>query len=309
MRKPDPKTAAFHEAANKSATTGTTTTTTSAEERPFPWNVFSDSTYYTMGLIILFFIIIPSMSVIVLANIAGYFLYKYLYAKNGLGRSILEAIRGTQRKFFHYVGHFILLDPRDSSYLTWMTWGVLIQPALFYWVWMRYESIGGRLEVSVFLLYHLLRVGPRHQLFAHHATLVHKEGHANRNGLFCNPFVVDRRQMLPKPLRRLFADHINAGIAGLFYGTIPNHYATAHNKIVSACMYIYNIYVPRAFFPLHILALSGPHRFVLCCNNSITDGTTTLEMFTPIWIWTVRSLVPTFCICLDSLPIGLASLR
>jgi hypothetical protein len=222
--------------------------------RPFPWNAFSDESYMAMGIVILFFIIIPSMSVIFLANVVGYTLQYTLYDYNPVGRAILEGIRGAQRRFFQFVGHYILLDPRDSSYLSFMSWGCIVQPLLFYWVWNRYQKTG-RLEILIFLTYHLLRVGPRHQLFAHHATLVHKEGHASRTGLFCNPFKKGR-QMVSKPIRRLIMDHINGGIAGLVYGTIPNvsldlgalfeplcvtivappnhlpqHYATAHNKI------------------------------------------------------------------------------
>lgn len=79
-------------------------------------------------------------------------------------------------------------------------------------------------------LYHLLRVGPRHQLFAHHATLLHKEGHASLTGLYCNPFGKERRPVW-KPIRRFFTDHVNTATAGLLYGSIPNHYATAHAKI------------------------------------------------------------------------------
>jgi hypothetical protein len=222
-----------------------------AGTRPFPWNAFSDEWYMAMGVVILFFIIIPSMSVIVLANVVGYGLQYSLYDYNPVGRAFLEVLRGAQRRFFQIIGNYILLDPRDSSYLSFMVWGCIIQPFLFYWVWNRYQD-SGRLEIWVFLTYHLLRVGPRHQLFAHHATLVHKEGHASRNGLFCNPFKKGR-QVVSRPIRRLFTDHINAGIAGLMYGTIPNvslnfcpcdghfrfshlsvfaqHYATAHNKI------------------------------------------------------------------------------
>lgn len=197
-------------------------------QRPFPWNAFEDSTYKIMGMVTLFFIIIPSMAVIFLSNVVGYGLQYALYEYNPIGRAFLEGLRSIQRQFFIFVGHYILLDPRDASYLPWMVWGSVIQPVLFYWVYQRYQLYG--LEISTFLIYHLLRVGPRHQMFAHHATLVHKEGHAIRHGLFCNIFK-SKRQPVSKYVRKFFTDHVNAGIAGVLYGTIPNHYATAHNKI------------------------------------------------------------------------------
>lgn len=206
------------------------------EERPFPWNAFSDRTYFIAGVIILFFIIVPTMSIILLSNLLGFVLLWSLYEYNAIGRFVLETLRGMQRAFFQSVANVILLDPRDASYLPWMVWGTFIQPAAFLWAYNRYNLHG--LELSTFLLYHLLRVGPRHQMFAHHATLVHKEGHAYRQGLFRNLTVMEKRVPYSKTARRCFFDHINAGIAGLLYGTIPNHYATAHNK-VSRCLYLY----------------------------------------------------------------------
>lgn len=200
------------------------------EERPFPWNAFSDRTYFIAGVVILFFIIIPTMSIIILSNVLGFALLWSLYEHNPVGKAILETLRGIQRSFFQAVANVIMLDPRDASYLPWMVWGTFIQPAAFLWAYNRYQQYG--LELSTFVIYHLLRVGPRHQMFAHHATLVHKEGHAYRQGLYRNLFVRgDKRVPYSKFARRCCFDHVNAGIAGLLYGTIPNHYATAHNKI------------------------------------------------------------------------------
>jgi len=202
-------------------------------ERPFPWNTFSDTTYTVTGFIILSIIVGPALAIIALSNLLGYPLKYALYDNNKYGRVCLEWLRGIQRKVCQFVGYYILLDPRDSSYLGWMAWGNILQPMLFVWVCHRYRQYG-RLEITVFLIYHLMRVGPRHQVFAHHATLVHKEGHASRTGLFCNPLVFwtkGQRVPLSKPFRRCLTDHAIAGIAGILYGTIPNHYATAHNKI------------------------------------------------------------------------------
>lgn len=111
-----------------------------------------------------------------------------------------------------------------------MLWGIVIQPLAFYWAYQRFRLVG-HVELSTFIIYHLVRVGNRHQMFAHHATLVHKEGHAHKFGLYRNVFIRENRIPCPKWIRRLLLNHINAGIAVLFYGTIPNHYATAHNKI------------------------------------------------------------------------------
>lgn len=66
------------------------------------------------------------------------------------------------------------------------------------------------------LLYHLLRLGPRFRFFAHHHVLVHKEGHDKR-GFFVPPFDC--------------LNLVNSVWCGLFYGTMPQSYQMAHNKI------------------------------------------------------------------------------
>ena len=198
-------------------------------ERPFPWNTFSDSTYRAIGTFILFMIAIPSMSVtVVLSRLLGNALHAVLYEHNPVGRYILNILWAAQRSFFRWVGNFILLDPRDSSYLPWLLWCNFVQAYLFYLAYDRYQRHGG-LEVSTFLIYHLLRIGPSQKMMAHQATLAHKEGHA-KSGLF-RDILSEKRKPLPKWIRNAFADHLVAGISGIFYGTIPNHYATAHNKI------------------------------------------------------------------------------
>ena len=93
------------------------------QQRPYPWNWFSDATWLGLGIGILFFIIIPTMSVIVLANIIGYALKWLLYDYNPVGKFILKTLRKTQRALFQQIGNVILLDPRDASYLPWMVWG------------------------------------------------------------------------------------------------------------------------------------------------------------------------------------------
>jgi len=156
-------------------------------------------------------------------------MYYGLYKHNPPLRFVLDKARSLQQRFFQQVGDAILLDPRDSSYLPWMTWSIISMPPLFYWAYGRYMEFG--FELSTFLIYHFLRLGPRYRFFAHHETLIHKEGHAISVGLFRNVFKSKTREPVPKQWRRIFFDHINAGIIGPFYGSMPFHYATAHNKI------------------------------------------------------------------------------
>lgn len=86
------------------------------EERPFPWNIFSDRTYFMAGCIILLFISIPSMTIILLSNVLGFVLLWSLFDYNPLFRRILNFVRSAQRGFFVQGAHYILLDPRDASY-------------------------------------------------------------------------------------------------------------------------------------------------------------------------------------------------
>lgn len=105
-------------------------------------------------------------------------------------------------------------DPRDFDYLPWMCACNLLPPLLMCWVVHRYSMYG--FELSTVLIYHHFRIGPRFRLFAHHNVLIHKEGH-DRKGFFRGSFKV--------------FNQLCGMWSGLFYGSIPLHYRTAHVKI------------------------------------------------------------------------------
>jgi fatty acid desaturase len=107
-----------------------------------------------------------------------------------------------------------MLDPRNSDYLPWLLVCSVLPPVLLWFAWQRHRVHG--FELTTMLVYHHFRIGPRFRFFAHHHVLVHKEGH-NWNGIFAGKWRI---------MNQL------AGMwTGLFYGTIPFHYRTAHNKI------------------------------------------------------------------------------
>uniref|UniRef100_A0A7S2EMX2 Fatty acid desaturase domain-containing protein n=1 Tax=Trieres chinensis TaxID=1514140 RepID=A0A7S2EMX2_TRICV len=200
-----------------------------AAERPYPWNLVSDRHQFAAGCVILVAIFVPTISLIVLSTVSGYALYYGLHKYNPPVRAVLDAARAAQRWFFRQVGEAILLDPRDSPYLAWMTASLVTLPPLIKWAYERHADRG--FEVSTFLIYHLLRLGPRYRFFAHHECLIHTEGHASKTGFFRNVLNLKAREPVPKWLRRLLFDHINGAVIGPFFGSIPHHYATAHNKI------------------------------------------------------------------------------
>lgn len=235
---------------NKNGVTGCNSTTPTVVEggkgvqklgRPYPWNLVSDSTYFFVGVLILFLIIVPTMTTVMFSDLIGFLLCKaFLEDPTSMSFKVFEGLRELQSYFFReYVGKHVLLDKRDSSYIPWMIFGSIVQPAIFYfWAYKRWVAFG-YVDFGTFLVYHLLRLGPKHQFFAHHATLVHKEGHSYANGLYRNIFCTEdpddyskrHKQIIPKLWRRLIFDHLNAGLAGIIFGTIPNTYSAGHRKI------------------------------------------------------------------------------
>eukprot|EP01063_Lacrimia_lanifica_P004084 TRINITY_DN12280_c0_g1_i1.p1 TRINITY_DN12280_c0_g1~~TRINITY_DN12280_c0_g1_i1.p1 ORF type:complete len:496 (+),score=168.56 TRINITY_DN12280_c0_g1_i1:79-1566(+) len=197
--------------------------------RPYPWGLVTDEAFLAAGVAILGAIVVPTLSLILISTFSGFALSWALYEYNPPMRWVLDRCRDAIRAASMKLGDAILLDPRNHSYLPWMLWGLVVNPAMFYWVWTRYNAHG--LEIATFLVYHAVRLGPRYRFFAHHETLIHKEGHAVREGLFRNVLNTAERAPIPRPLRRAVFDHINGGLIGVFYGSIPYHYATAHNKI------------------------------------------------------------------------------
>ena len=200
--------------------------------RPYPWCLVSDRTWSATGTVLLLTMFFPGISLIVLSTASGEFLQYALYKKNPVGRFVLDRVRAVQRFIFYQIGRRILMDTRDSSYLPWMAHGLFILPVVFFWARARYMEHG--FEFTTFLIYHLCRLGPRYRFFAHHECLTHIEGHASKKGLYCNPWTLlttGKRVPLTRRNRRLFFDHINGALIGPFYGSLPNSYGAAHNKI------------------------------------------------------------------------------
>jgi len=125
-------------------------------------------------------------------------------------RTLPELVRSASRP----LGRALLKDPRNHSYIPWMLVLGLFTPALFLWALRRHATYG--LEFSTLAIYHILRLGPRFQFFAHAHTIVHKAGH-NHKGFFRGPF---------QCMNCLVEWWICP-----FYGVVPNNYRVAHNKI------------------------------------------------------------------------------
>jgi len=127
-----------------------------------------------------------------------------------LRHTIPELVRSVSRP----LGRWMMKDPRNHSYLPWMfILGVLV-PSLFFWALHRHMTYG--FELSTLCIYHLLRVGPRFQLFAHAHPLVHKEGHSHK-GFFKGIFEC--------------LNCFTEWWIGPFYGVVPWNYYVAHMKI------------------------------------------------------------------------------
>ena len=227
------------------------------EERPFPWNVFSDRTYFMAGGIILLFIIIPSMTIILLSNILGFVLLWTLYDYNPVTRTHAHFSPNRTTNILPKSGtlhstrssrcFLLAMDDLGNNH---STTGFLLGLSTI-------QSLG--LEVSTFFIYHLFRVGPRHQMFAHHATLVHKEGHAHKDSI--EIFFVEKRVFL---IRNGFDD-------------------------VSWIMSMLALQVScTAPFPITMRRLTI--RFIIV-------GTMIQEMFIPTWTWIALSLILTFSTC------------
>mmetsp|Transcript_27926 Transcript_27926/g.41558 ORF Transcript_27926/g.41558 Transcript_27926/m.41558 type:complete len:541 (-) Transcript_27926:265-1887(-) len=198
-------------------------------ERPYPWNLVPDEIQMAIGALSLLFIAAPTLALIFFTTSSGWFLFNFFYFHNPVGKKILDKVHGVIVAMSKFAAHYVLLDTRDHVYLPWITWGLLASPTLFYWAYQRYSTYG--FEASTFLLYHVMRLGPRYRFFAHHEVLTHREGHSMRTGMYRNIFNQKERVPISKKWRRRFTDHINGLFIGVFNGSIPHHYATAHLKI------------------------------------------------------------------------------
>lgn len=181
--------------------------------RPFPWCLLPDWVWYVQGVILLCTISIPLVSGI-LTTLPELKLLQAFYHRTVFGKRLTDSLARVKRAASQAVAKRIMLDPRNHDYLPWILAIAVLPPILLSWVWQRYRVHG--FELSTLLIYHHLRIGPRFRLFAHQQTLVHKEGHTHK-GFFKGPFA-------------LF-NQVSGLWNGLFFGTPPFHYGTAHVKI------------------------------------------------------------------------------
>ncbi len=107
-----------------------------------------------------------------------------------------------------------MLDKRNSPYILTIIWSSLWPALLYFLLFNRYSNFG--FELSIFFLFHTLRLGPRYRFFAYPHVLVHKDGHDHRS--------------LFKGQWKLLNSIVQWWI-GPFYGIVPNNYNVAHTKL------------------------------------------------------------------------------
>lgn len=180
--------------------------------RPFPWCLAPDWVWYAQGGFLLVFISIPAGVMIASTELSQQVCLAF--CATSVGRRVVDTVKEKVNAVSAAVGRAVLLDPRNHPYLPWMFLHLVMCPLLAWWAWSRHSVHG--FELSTFVLYHFIRLGPRFRFFAHHHVLIHKEGH-DKKGFFRGPW-------------KAF-DLANSFFAGLFYGTVARSYTMAHNKI------------------------------------------------------------------------------
>eukprot|EP00928_Gymnodinium_smaydae_P013501 TRINITY_DN14920_c0_g1_i4.p1 TRINITY_DN14920_c0_g1~~TRINITY_DN14920_c0_g1_i4.p1 ORF type:complete len:639 (-),score=123.46 TRINITY_DN14920_c0_g1_i4:454-2370(-) len=180
--------------------------------KPFPWVYLPDPIAFAWGVVEILFIA-PIVAIEILVTVPTMELIKAEWRQKRLAW-LREALPEMVRSVSRPLGRLMMRDPRNHSYLPWMLLLGVCTPALFFWAMKRHAQFG--LEFSTLCIYHLLRVGPRFQLFAHVHTLTHKEGHSHR-GLFHGPFQV--------------LNCVTEWWIAPFYGVVPWNYYIAHMKI------------------------------------------------------------------------------
>jgi membrane protein implicated in regulation of membrane protease activity len=181
--------------------------------RPFPWCLAPDWVFFVWGALILVFIWIPTFAMIAVSIGAGH-VYYAMYDWIGFVKKVHDQSRTHIDRVSQDLGKKMLKDPRNYPYIPWTLFHSVVLPALFAMVYVRYRQHG--FEFLPFLAYHLVRMGPRFRAFALHHVLIHKEGH-DKQGFYKGQFAV--------------FNLMNQFWCGLFYGSVPNSYAVAHNKI------------------------------------------------------------------------------
>jgi len=185
---------------------------TRARWKPFPWVHLPDPIAFAWGVLEVL-LIAPLLGIEIMVTVPAMELLKAEWRQKRFSyfrERIPELVRSVSRP----LAKLTMRDPRNHSYLPWMALGGIMTPILFFWALNRHAQYG--LEFTTLVIYHLIRVGPRLQLFAHIHTLTHKEGHAHR-GFFQGPF--------------RFLNCLTEWWVGPFYGVVPWNYYIAHMKI------------------------------------------------------------------------------
>jgi len=180
--------------------------------RPFPWFVFPDWFWSSLGITMLMFIAVPSLFLIIFSTVS-WSLFTWIYSTR-LRRPI-RLVGNAIQHWASYLGERILKDKRNSPFLPWMAAHLILCPSLLFWAWQRHQAYG--FEFPTMLMYNFLRIGPRYRFFAYHHVLIHREGHS-RGGLFKGKY------------KKIFG-RMNQFFFALFYGQVPGTYYASHVKI------------------------------------------------------------------------------
>lgn len=181
--------------------------------KPFPWNYLPDKVALVWGGLELLFIA-PLAALLITSSEVTWWAILKVWRHPSMTAVKLGIKQGVENKFSIPMGKIMLKDPRNHSYIPWISFLAVFAPFLFFWALRRYQTYG--LEFSTLFIYHFLRIGPRFRFFARIHTLVHKEGHDHK-GFW-------------KPGFQVF-DNVCQWWIGPFYGQVPGNYSVAHMKI------------------------------------------------------------------------------
>jgi len=131
-------------------------------------------------------------------------------------------VYGAMDSFFQWTAGRIMKDARNWGFLFYMLLLSTWTPALFLvcaYTHMSQPAATATFSFGMCYCYHVLRMGPYFKFFAHAATLIHKEGHANKmTGLFKKPYGA-------------VLNHVMEWWVAFFYGHVPENYRVGHVEV------------------------------------------------------------------------------
>lgn len=86
-----------------------------------------------------------------------------------------DTLQNPVKNFSEKLGSYLLKDNRNAPYLPYILWNIFVVPVIYTIAIWHHKTHG--FQLSFFLLFHFIRIGPRYRFFAHTHVLVHKEGH------------------------------------------------------------------------------------------------------------------------------------